>query len=247
MIKLKIDFKKEDFDKKGEIKISALLKYMQDAACADAEQYGANHENLLAENMFFAVYRNVLKIQKAINTENKNATIVSFQSSHDRMRFIRNYFIYTDGKSWDEKSGASPYEDASVYCDSIWVLMDTEKRTLLRATSLSYPVEEFEIPFERPFKVITEKEKMIIQGCFLGSDYYIDENHHVNNTAYADIISDFSKLKPIKYFDITYEHEILENETVEIFTEKEENGEKILGIRKSDGAVCFSSEIKSLI
>lgn len=248
MIKLNIDFKKEDFDGNGTVKISSLLKYMQDAACADAEQFGASRENLLSDNVFFAVYRNVLKIKNRITLDTKNATIVTFQSSHDRMRFIRNYFIYTDGKSWDEKSGASPYEDASVFCDSIWILMDTEKRTLVKANALSYPIEEFEIPFERPFKVITEKESMTSRGKFIGGDYYIDENCHVNNTAYADIVSDFSSIKnEIKYFDITYEHEILEKETVEILSQKSENGEKLLGVRLSDNAVCFCSEVRSII
>lgn len=248
MITIELKFKESDFDKNGVVKISTLLRCMQNAATTDAEQYGSTHENLWKDNMFFAVFRNILKIKNNITTETKKATIVSFQSFHDRMRFIRSYFIYTNDKIWDKTSEKSPYEDADIYCDSIWVLMDAYKRTLLRATDLKYPVEEYTIPFERPFKVIIEKENATKLGEFIGNNYYIDENEHVNNTAYADIVSDFSSLdKAIKYFDVTYEHEILENSTVEIFSEKSENEEKLLGIRKSDQAVCFVVQVKNNI
>lgn len=246
MIKLNIRFKDDDFDSRGIIKISSLLKYMQRAAETDADQFGATHENLWKENMFFAVYRNILKIKENITKEDKQITLISFQSFHDRMRFMRSYFIYKNGICWDKSDEKSPYENASVYCDSIWVLMDINKRTLLRATALSYPVEEFTLPFERPFKVIIEKESAIKAGEITGGNYYIDENGHVNNAAYGDIVSDFSSLSnDIKYFDITYEHEILENEKVEILKQSEESGEKLMGVRLSDNAICFCSEIKS--
>jgi acyl-ACP thioesterase len=126
--------------------------------------------------------------------------------------------------------------------------MDATKRTLLRATDLKYPVEEYPLPFERTFKVIIEKENSKKLGEFIGSNYYIDENSHVNNTAYADIVNDFSTLdREIKYFDVTYEHEILENSIVEIFSAKGDNEEKLMGIRKSDDAVCFVVQIKNYI
>ncbi len=248
MIETKINLKKEDFDTNGELKLSTLLRYMQDAAIDDATKYGATHENLLKENMFFAVYRNILKIKKIITDKTDSFTLVTFQSSHDRMRFIRSYFIYTTENVWNVESEKSPYEDADIYCDSIWVLMDVEKRTLLKSSALLYPVEEYSLPFERTFKVIFDSEKSQKAGTFLGGDYYIDKNGHVNNTAYADIILDFTSVKNgIKYLDITYEHEILENSKVQVTTEKAEDGEKIMGVRESDGLVCFSAEVRHSI
>ncbi len=245
MITLKIDFKTDDFDTKGDLKISSLLRYMQIAAGKDADQYGATHENLLKENMFFAVYRNILKIKEKITKDSGSVTLVSFQSFHDRMRFMRSYFIYRDENVWDKTNNVSPYENAIAYCDSIWVLMDINKRTLLKASSLSYPVEEYTLPFERPFKVILDTESTSEAGEFCGGEYYIDENGHVNNAAYADIIADFTSIKKsIKYFDITYEHEILENEKVKIFKEPSSEGEKLMGIRASDGATSFCAEVR---
>jgi hypothetical protein len=43
---------------------------------------------------------------------------------------------------------------------------------------------------------------------------------------------------------MTYEHEILEDESVEIFTEKSDNGEKLLGIKTEDGKICFCAEVR---
>ena len=65
-------FQDEDFEKCGEVKISSILKYMQNAAIEDAEQFGASRENLLNENMFFAVYRNIVKIKQRIKKENSD-------------------------------------------------------------------------------------------------------------------------------------------------------------------------------
>lgn len=246
MIKIKLNFKKEDFDSQGALKISSLLLYMQKAAIKDAEKFGATHENLWKKDMFFAVYRNILTIKEIITEEVKEATLVSFQSFHDRMRFIRSYFIYTSDKCWDQDSEKSPYEDAQIYCDSIWVLMDAKKRTLLRSSALEYPVEEYTIPFERVPKVIVEQDSMDTAGVMVGKNYYIDENGHVNNASYADIVKDYTSIKEeIVYFDMTYEHEILEDESVEIFTEKSDNGEKLLGIKTKDGKICFCAEVRS--
>jgi acyl-ACP thioesterase len=244
MVKITFNFKKEDFDKNGNIKKSALLTYMQNAAVTDAEKYGATYDNLLAENMFFAVYRNIVKICAHV-TPSDTVTLVTFQSSHDRMRFMRSYFIYISGNEPEFNGECNPYENALIYCNSIWVLMDVQKRCLLRGTDLKYPIEEYPLPFERPLKIIFENESLHKSGDFVGNQYYIDHNHHVNNASYADIVDDFSHLdSDFSYLDITYEHEILEDETVEVFSENSEGCEKLIGIRKSDGKTCFSSEIK---
>lgn len=245
MIKTEIKFKNEDFDENGNLKVSSILTYMQDAAVKDAEQFGATHQNLLDDNMFFAVYRNIVTIKENIKKGTEGIFLVTFQSNHDRMRFMRSYFIYPLEFEPDVTKNFDPYENAIIYCNSIWILMDFEKRTLLRGNALKYPIEEYTVPFERQLKVDINKETAVKKGDFFGKDYYIDENGHVNNAVYADIAFDFATdTKIIKSFDVTYEHEILPEEKIEVYTQESEGSEKLLGIKNISGAVCFCTEIK---
>ncbi len=245
MIKTKIQFKDNDFDINENLKVSAMLTYMQNAAVMDAEQFGATHQNLLADNMFFAVYRNIVSIIKNVKKGTEGVYLVTFQSNHDRMRFMRSYFIYSLDFEPDVENNYNPFENAIIYCNSIWILMDFEKRTLLRGTALKYPIEEYTVEFERPMKVDINKDIAENVGEFFGKDYYIDENGHVNNAYYADIAFDFTSCKKnVSSFDVTYEHEIFPDEKIEVLSQKSEECEKLLGVKKSDGAICFCTEIK---
>ena len=253
MILTEINFKDNDFDDNNILKTSSLLKILQDAAVSDAEQFGASHKNLLNDNMFFAVYRNILTVKEQIKKGIEKAYLLTFQSGHDRMKFMRSYFVYLSKptlsdnlkKTVLETNNIDPSENAIIVCNSIWVLVDFEKRRLLRSDSLNYPVEEYEYSFPRPTKVIVETENKNPLGEFKGSDYYIDENKHVNNTVYADIISDFdSEKKSFNYFDVTYEHEILPEDTVLVYCENTEIGKKFTGLLKGNATPCFSVEIK---
>ncbi len=253
MIFTEISFKDNDFDDNNILKTSSLLKILQDAAVSDAEQFGASHKNLLNDNMFFAVYRNILTVKEQIKKGVEKAYLLTFQSGHDRMKFMRSYFVYLQkptlsnefSKKTYESSNIDPSENAIIICNSIWVLVDFEKRRLLKADSLNYPVEEYEYSFPRPTKVIVETDSKNFLGEFKGNNYYIDENKHVNNTVYADIVSDFdSEKKSFNYFDVTYEHEILPEDTVLVYCENTETGKKFTGLLKETETSCFSVEIK---
>ena len=244
MISKKILLQKNDFSKDGSIKFSSLLTYMQDCALEDAEIFGANQKNLSKDNMFFAVYRNTLKIVKEPSPFINELVLVTFQSSHDRMKFIRSYFIYEVGTEPDITKDFDPYENAIIFCNSVWVLMDLNKRCLLRATELKYPVDEYPIPYDRIPKILKDDEKLKLKGDFVGNKYFIDDNGHVNNAHYANIIFDYASTNPkITTLDIMYEHEILPDTQVNVYIEETPRGEKLFGLRKSDNEECFCAEI----
>lgn len=244
MISKKISLQKNDFNNDGSIKFSSLLTYMQNGALEDAEKYEATHENLAKDNMFFAVYRNTLKIVKDPSPFINELVLVTFQSSHDRMKFTRSYFIYEVGKEPDITKDFNPYENAIIFCNSVWVLMDLNKRCLLRATELKYPVEEYPIQVDRIPKILKNDDNLKLKGEFVGNKYFIDENGHVNNAHYANIVFDYASKKiKIENFDIIYEHEILPDTQVNVYVEETPTGEKLFGIRKSDNEECFCAEI----
>ncbi len=244
MINKKISLQENDFNKDGSIKFSSLLTYMQNGALEDAEKFGANHSNLAKDNMFFAVYRNTLKIAKDPSPFTKELVLVTFQSSHDRMKFIRSYFLYEVGTEPNTDCDFDPYENAIIFCNSVWVLMDLNKRCLLRATELKYPVDEYTVPYDRIPKIVKNDDLLKLSGEFIGSNYFIDENGHVNNAHYANIIFDFATInKKIENLDIIYEHEILPDTVVKVYIEETPTGEKLFGVRSSDNEGCFCAEI----
>ena len=53
-----------------------------------------------------------------------------------------------------------------------------------------------------------------------------------------------SEKKSFNYFDVTYEHEILPEDTVLVYCENTEMGKKFTGLLKENATPCFSVEIK---
>lgn len=135
-------------------------------------------------------------------------------------------------------------QELIVYSRSRWVLIDLDTRTMARADSFTYPLEDYhkgEGPFGRSFPRAATSETPIAKYKVRPSD--IDENGHFNNTKYGNLIYDYLQLKEgqkIKHLKINYNCEALCGDELTITRTKEGNKVVISGYKNEK--IVFSSE-----
>ena len=174
-----------DGDFLGNIQPGSILRYAQQIAttqCAalgiDDEVYARTHTAFLLARQAFHVYRMprvderltlITRPEKVYHAVNKRLT-----SIYDRQG------------------------NECVFVDSRWVLVDTDKRTILRNHPPEFdgPWAE-KLPRTLPMRIkkITDAEEV---GTYRADYSLCDMNGHLNNTRYADIIFDSLPLEVVR-------------------------------------------------
>ncbi|MBQ9940121.1 MAG: hypothetical protein IJO74_01110 [Clostridia bacterium] len=166
----------------GTLKLSYLMRYMQTAACLDIQDKGMSYEFLREHNIVFVITRLKIQLDETFNN-NDDIKIESWPKGVKGLTFIRDFVISKNGK-------------AVGYASTQWVLMNFEKRCPVRATSLPRALPDQTHPLNRDIEFehhILPPETAVFCGTYdrkiMLSD--LDENLHINNTNYADIMLDF--------------------------------------------------------
>lgn len=198
-----------DFDFRDELKISAFLNFMQEAAGLNANKLGCGSEYLWPRGLGFIVANNYLEVYRSVKTS-ETLTVRTWALPPKRIVFERNYEIY--GEDGGKIAVAT----------SRWCLLDIKNKKMLPASTLE--TQNYEkycqtktIDFNawkiQPFDV-TEKEpdfSMTVRS----SEY--DHYCHVNNVRYADFcmncfsVQELSE-KRVTSFLISYEDQCLEGD-----------------------------------
>ncbi len=166
----------------GTIKPSYLMRYMQTAAGIDSDSFGATYHLLREHDMVFIITKLKLELFSEIRAGDI-ITLKSWQKQIKGITFIRDCEI----KRQDEIVG---------YASTQWALMSFKERRPVRPSNLPVALDgNPEIP-SRDIELerhITYPESAQEYGTFnrkvMLSD--LDENIHLNNTNYADIMLDF--------------------------------------------------------
>lgn len=218
-------------------KPSSLLHFMQDAAAGDVTQYGAGYKELLADDMIFVLTKIKLSIDKQIGNDFP-IKVKSWGKSMSGASFIRDYTVFND-------------EGILARATSQWVLISYSDRRLLRTTTLSPNIssnqgEDSGLEMSRRIlppdgaKLYEAEHKVVLSD--------IDINNHLNNSRYADLITDNCAIdfiaNRVSEIEIHYMNELHLNDSVKISSYSFENGATVIGM-KADGTVSFSAEIKA--
>ena len=158
------------------------MKYMQTAAGLDLDNKGMTYEFLREHNIVFVLTK--LKIEMTGTVcKNDDIKVESWPKCIKGVTFIRDFIISKNG---------TPIG----YATTQWALMDFVNRRPLRATSLPKQLPGEEHPSERDIELerhIAYPDSAVECGVFrrkvMLSD--LDENLHLNNTNYADIMLDY--------------------------------------------------------
>ena len=168
-----------DGDHLGHVKLGALLLYAQQVATAHAEAVGLDDALYRKTHTAYVLAKLALHIERLPRVD-EELTLLTQPENCKRAVNKRITHFY-------DASGA----EAAVM-DSRWVLIDTEKRIILR----KHP-EQFndqwaaDVPFELPMRLPrVAPEDCETLGTQTAAYSRCDMNGHLNNTRYADIVCD---------------------------------------------------------
>lgn len=205
-----IGFKKEievdvhDIDFNGVCRASSLMKYIQSAAQTQLTENGMSYDNLKDMHRAFILSRIQLEFYAPVYSYDK-IEAHTFPCISRGYSFIRCYGLYRGG----EVIGRAI---------SVWALIDTEKRSLVKVSDfdLNLPTyEQWDSIAINPVRLPSTMQKI---GTYTVTYADLDRNKHVNNTKYADIFSNFLPLdnKRIDSMSINYINEAKYNDTLDV-------------------------------
>lgn len=223
-------------DRNGRMKPGAIMSQCQAISTNHCNEIGITIDMYRKTHTVFLLAKASLELYKEIKVGDK-IKMVTHPSSPNRAVYTR----YTQLFGEDGEEVAS--------FDSKWVLVDTDSRKILRN-----PPEGLNLPFDLPMTMehdftipkVKDAEKTAIERVTYSRT---DDNGHLNNTQYADIILDnlpFSATveSRMKKLVINYHSEALMGDSIEIYVKELEREDGVAyyvsGLNEA-GKKCFES------
>jgi acyl-ACP thioesterase len=158
---------------------SSLLRYIQTVSSEHIDSLGLTHKRLFDEGFVFVVAGTAMKIYRApVFGEKIKLCTAPLEGSGAHM--VRETVIVSE-------SG-----EKLVECQSDWALIDAKSSRLLKASDFPYELPTLQgewTPFFDPKKIrIKPAAENVTERPVRLTD--LDQNMHMNNTVYADILTD---------------------------------------------------------
>lgn len=170
---------RHDGDHHGNVKPGALLRYGQQIATMHAEAAGLNDELYAATHTAYVLAKLALHIDR---TPRVDETLTVTTRPERCKRAVNKRITF-----FNDAAGRQV-----AVLDSRWVLIDTDKRLILRKHPEAFnDCWAEDVPFELPMKMV----KAVPEDCAPAGEYTAtysrcDMNGHMNNTRYVDILCD---------------------------------------------------------
>lgn len=223
----------------GTIKPSYLMRYMQTVAGLDSDSLGATYQLLREHDVVFIITKLKLEMFGEIKSGD-TIDIKSWQKEIKGVTFIRDYEILRDG----ELVG---------YASAQWALMSFSQRRPVRPSRIPIELEgNPEIP-SRDVELerhIQHPDNSQFCGAFtrkvMISD--LDENLHLNNTNYADIMLDFLpreiQVSGLKILQINFRGEALLDDELEVEVYSDKKSVYYYAENLTKGHACFEGKLE---
>ena len=180
-----------DMNGRGDVKLTALLKHINLAAGANAEDMGAGLDVTIPLKLAFVIQRFGLRVFKW-PVYGQNVRIRTWPAQIVKGTFVRNGDMWCEnGKKMAEWTG-------------LWVLIDIEARKVRRPKALPVDFEG-----HGPMDVSVEAEKIDVPDSVISAASYThvvrfseaDINMHMNNAIYGDLIANVLNIaeSPLSY------------------------------------------------
>ena len=216
----------------GRVKPSALQRYFQQIALEDVAEQGASYQNMRRHSMVFVITKLRMDFYKPV-------------CSGDQL-ILRTYPYKVEGVTFFRAFELWNGEELVCNADSRWVLINYQKRTILRPSDLPY-----EIKASAPRSVLaaiprrvsqTDVEQSVARKVLLTE---LDENRHLNNCYYSDYLLDHAPINvceaPVQSMCILFDHEAYLGDEIELRYQKTSEGFTAIAWNKTLGKPCFQS------
>lgn len=220
-------------DAQGVLRCAALLRYMQEAAANAMIADGPSYDELAQRGLIFVISKISLSVYADVRA-NDEIEVETWATESVRASFNRAYRVLRDGVVVAEAV-------------SVWALVDTNRRRLVRAgeVELGYREDEM-LELDLPQKLHLP-EGMKLAGERRVSYTDVDRNRHMNNTAYADMICDYvfrRDIGRVSRLNINYINEAPFGEELKVYYSSEDDVHYIRTVRE-DGKVNIEAEVLS--
>ena len=179
------------------------LNYCQTIASDHAAILGAGRKDLLKQDLIWVLTRTSAKINR-LPCYGETISITTLPLRPGRAEAIRDYYI-EDGEG-----------ERIILVSSMWCVIDLKKRLIRRCqniysqdVSLFMPDVIFDDANQKLSMLQCESQNFNHSGAVRYAD--IDENMHMNNAKYGDIIVnclDINDMRQLKRFDINFISEL---------------------------------------
>ncbi len=220
-----------DFDEKGRVKASSLMHVFQEAATIHAEMLGVGFEPMIAQNYIWVLTKLRFKVNAPLSA-GKTYRLRTHPRPKKGVTFFREFYIY-DG------DGAT-----AVIGTSQWCIINFETRRIERTkidfTDGTYITEE---AFEGGIEKLKIDESVLLQiGSHVVTEEDLDENEHVNNCRYADMVE--NALEGHTDFTIHFSKEARMGDTVLLYQAKLDDESIIVAGKLEDGTTVFQAKVR---
>lgn len=216
----------------GYVKPSALQRYFQQIALEDIAACGATYKALREHSMVFVITKLRIDFLQSIESGD-HIVLRTFPYKTEGVTFFRAFELYKDGT-------------LAATADSRWVLINYQKRSILRPSDLPFVIDQSVPTAELPPipRRIAQKnaEDISLRTVRLTE---VDENKHLNNCMYSDYVIDHAPFNvcdaKIQALYIIFEHEAYLGDTLELRYERTEDGFTTVAYNKTTAKPCFQA------
>lgn len=221
-------------DYNGIVRPSAVMTYLQEAANMQLRTYGPSYEDMKAAGQFFVLSRIGVSL---------SSPLYAYEDLH-----AETWALPSRGFSFLRCHRLLRGTEVICQATSVWALLDAATRKPLRVTEYkpNFDCEET-ADVALPDRIRLDRERLQPMGKYTVRYADTDQNGHMNNTVYADMLCGFldARGKYVKRFSINYFQEAPLGSKLEIFGQTTEGGEHLFRSIRSDGETnaeaCFAT------
>lgn len=209
----KVIIQKEDVDTNSELKISALLRYLQDVGGAHADELNVGRDELIKNGNIWVVVKTDLHINRLPLLGDK-IEISTHPGKDNGLIFPRFFQVY------------DKHHNLLVNVITLWVIINFETRRIIIRPfgNKVFPSESDPLDLPEPEKIDVIPTSLVAKR--IASHNEVDINNHINNSYYSDYVLDvhdssFYQTHRVKRLSISYDKEVHENDVIELYSNKE--------------------------
>lgn len=228
----------DNCDYKKRCKLSTLLEWMQRAGDAQLGHYGVSLDEMIRQGMAWMLVTIDLE-WKRLPVYGETIEMVTWNRGATGVQWQRDFRIYgPDSADWIAQARTS------------WVLVDLNKRRILRASACPYdlPVHPDDCVGGMPRKVEVpaglKQEHAYDMTVRVSS---IDMNGHLNNARFGDICLDAMQPEELERglsrFRITYHREAVLNDKIAVIRSAWQDGHCFISGISDEGTAYFDAVI----
>ena len=197
-----------DSDRQGNVKLSSLQRWFQDAADGHCTHFGCDYVTMREKmGVVFVLVKTSINVYKPMRLMGRYK-VTTWNKGASGVRFYRDFEITGENG------------ELCAVCGTSWVLVSPESRKMVRPDHVTFPVTVCGdgVDGVRLGKTVMPAAEYVGDKKVMYTE--VDVNGHLTNWVYPDIVTNFlpdMSGKRVAEMDISYIGEAYEGETIKIY------------------------------